>query len=193
MRQGLLLLVMLVLAAGLAGQVSLTDFNKTRYQINEKGFLVLGSWSAVNIVSGAIGLATASGQAKYFHEMNLVWGSVNMLVALPGYLGARKRTADNSLAGTVKGQSAIEKTFALNAGLDMAYMAAGAWCLQKAHNSSHAAKYRGFGNSIIIQGAALLLFDATMFTTHNRHGRLLYKVLGSVQAGPNRAGLNINI
>lgn len=174
-------------------QAGLPEFNKERYRINQTGFLVLSSWGAANIVSGAIGWSAARGQAKYFHQMNLIWGSVNLLVALPGYLGARKGTADNSLVGTVRGQSAIEKTFIFNAGLDIAYMAGSAWFLEKANNSSNTAKYKGYGKSILMQGAALFLFDAVMFTNHNRHGKKLYKILSSVQAGPNGIGLNVNI
>jgi hypothetical protein len=193
MKHRIVLIVLLVCTLALHAQVNLPEFNKERYQVNQTGFLVLGSWSAINIISGAIGTSSASGQAKYFHQMNLIWGSVNLLVALPGYLGARKGTSDNTLAGSVKGQAAIEKTFIFNAGLDIAYIAGSAWFLEKANNSSNPNKYKGFGKSILMQGAALLLFDATMFMTHNHHGKKLYKMLSSLQAGPKTVGINMTI
>jgi hypothetical protein len=174
-------------------QLNLQQFNQERLNINKKGFLVLGSWSAVNIISGIIGQSSASGEAKYFHRMDIIWGSVNLLVALPGYIGARKSPIDLALAGSIKNQSVLEKTFAFNAGLDLAYIAAGAWTLEKGKTNSNPDKYRGYGKSIIMQGAFLLLFDAVMFTTHNRHGKKLIKVLDTVQLSPNSLGLKVVI
>jgi hypothetical protein len=176
-------------------QENLPGFNKERYRINQTGFLVLSSWSVVNIASGAIGMSSTSGQAKYFHQMNLIWGGVNLIVALPGYLGARKSNSDLSLAGSLKGQAAAEKTFIFNAGLDIAYIAGGAWFLEKANsiNPDKYDKYKGYGKSILVQGAFLLLFDAVMFTTHNRHGKKLYRALNGLQLAPNSIGLNVSM
>ena len=178
---------------GLRAQVNLQDFNKERLGINKKAFVVLGSWSAANIISGIIGQSASKGEAKYFHQMNIIWGSVNLLVALPGYIAARKSPADFSLGNSFKAQATVEKTFAFNAGLDLAYIAAGAWTMEKGNSSANPDKYRGFGKSVIMQGAALLLFDAVMCTTHNRHGKKLVKVLETVQLSPNHLGLCITI
>ena len=174
-------------------QVNLQEFNRERAAINKKAFLVLGSWSAANIISGVIGQSASSGQAKYFHQMNIIWGSVNLLVALPGYIGARKTATGLSLAASVKTQEVVEKTFAFNAGLDLAYIAGGAWYMEKGNSHANPDKYRGFGKSIMMQGAALLLFDAVLFTTHNRHGKKLLKLLDTVQLAPNRLGLRVVI
>src|SRR5664279_4030538 len=120
----------------LNAQQSLQDFNKERYRINQTGFAVLSSWSVANIAVGAIGMSSASGQTKYFHQMNFIWGTVNLVVALPGYISSRKSNSDLSLAASVKGQAAIEKTFIFNAGLDIAYMIGGAWCIEKANSQA---------------------------------------------------------
>ncbi len=189
-------LILIVLSASMAAfaQPALQAFNKERYQINQTGFLVLGSWSALNMVTGIVGQAAAGGQAKYFHQMNLIWGAVNMGFALPGYLGARKSNASQGFAASVKGQAATEKTFIFNAGLDMAYIAGSAWFFQKANNSSDPDKYnkyKGYGKSILMQGVFLLLFDATMFSTHNRHGKKLFKALNGLQLAPNSIGVNM--
>ncbi len=196
MKHPLLLILLLFCLGAVNAQISLQSFNKERYQINQTGFIVLSSWSVVNIASGAIGLISATGQAKYFHQMNLIWGSVNLLVALPGYLGARKSNSDLSLAASLKGQAAAEKTFIFNAGLDIVYMAGGAWCLQKA-NTTNTQKgydqYKGYGKSIIMQGAGLFLFDAIMFATHNHHGKKLYKALNGLQLAPNSIGFDVHL
>jgi hypothetical protein len=191
--QLLFCLVLLAIAGPLTAQVNLADFNREKAVINKNGFLVLGSWSAANIISGAIGQSVAGGEAKYFHRMNLIWGSVNLLIALPGYLGARKTLAEATLGASIREQYKQEKIFAFNAGLDIAYMAAGAWWLQKAKSSGNMDRDRGYGKSVLMQGGALLLFDAIMFTTHNRHGKKLSKILGTVQLAPNRLGCRILI
>jgi hypothetical protein len=189
----LLIAAQSVVALPATAQLHLQSFNQEKLNINKKGFLVLGSWSAANIVSGIIGQSSSSGEAKYFHRMDIIWGSVNLLVALPGYISARKSPTDAALAGSIKGQAVLEKTFAFNAGLDLAYIAAGAWTLEKGKTNSNRDKYRGYGKSIIMQGAFLFLFDAVMFTTHNRHGKKLIKMLDTVQLSPNSLGVRVGI
>lgn len=127
---GVLLLQLLAVLPA-QSQLRLPEFNKERFNINKKAFLVLGGWSAANIISGVIGQASSAGETKYFHQMNIIWGSVNLLVALPGYIGARKSSSDLTLAASIRGQAATEKTFAFNAGLDLAYIAGGAWYMEK--------------------------------------------------------------
>lgn len=188
-----ILLLQLLAASPVQSQVNLQEFNRERFTINKKAFLVLGGWSAANIITGVIGQSASTGQTKYFHQMNIIWGSVNLLVALPGYIGARKSATDLSLAASIKSQSAAEKTFGFNAGLDLAYMAAGAWTIENGNSHSNADKYKGYGKSIVLQGAVLLLFDAVMFTTHNHHGKRLLKVLDAVQLAPNSLGFRVVI
>ena len=189
-----------ILFAGLAfcmvvlhAQTNLPEFNKERFRINQTGMFVLSSWSAASIISGAIGQSAASGEARYFHQMNLVWGVVNLAIALPGYIGASRSNADLSLPASVKGQAAVEKIFILNAGLDLAYIAAGAWFIEKGNTASNPGRYKGYGKSILLQGGFLLVFDAVMFTTHNRHGKKLYRALNGLQLGPNSFGFNFHI
>jgi len=185
-----------LVALGLTGQAQVTGirlpaFNQEKNSLNKKAFLVLGSWSAASILAGIAGQATSSGEAKYFHQMNIIWGSVNMLIALPGYLAARKNNTGQPLAATLKGQATTEKTFLFNAGLDIAYLAAGAWLLEKGNSGSHTDRYNGYGKSVLLQGAALLLFDAVLYTAHRRHGKKLYRALEGLQAGAGGIGYHL--
>jgi len=184
-----------LLAAGLYAQAQreLPQFNKERLRINQTGFLVLNAWSVANLATGLIAQSSAGGEAKYFHRMNAIWGGVNLLIALPAYINARKSKTDLTLEASARGQAAIEKTFILNAGLDIAYLAGSTWFLEKATTSANPDKYRGYGKSILMQGAFLLLFDAVMFTTHNRHGKKLYKALNGLQLAPNNIGFNMHL
>ena len=169
----------------------LHTFNQQRFAINKRGFLVLSSWSAANIISGIAGTTTSSGQAKYFHQMNAIWGAVNLAIALPGYIGARKSNADLTLAASLKGQAAAEKTFIFNAGLDLAYIAGAVWLVEKGNTASNSDKYKGYGKSVLMQGAFLLVFDAVMFASHNQHGKKLYRTLETLKLAPNSVGLNV--
>jgi hypothetical protein len=173
-------------------QINLPQFNKEQAGINKTAFIVLGSWSAANIITGIAGQAHTSGQAKYFHQMNLIWGSVNLVIAGSGYIGAIRRNTDLSLSGSLKQQSVIEKTFLFNAGLDLAYLAGGAYFIEKGKNNNPD-RNKGYGKSILLQGGALLLFDVIMYSTHNKHGKKLLTVLNGLQAGPNSLGLSLSL
>lgn len=168
-------------------QFDTKQFNKERLGINKKGMIVLGTWSAANIVSGAIGAATADGSAKYFHQMNLAWGVINGSLAGLGIWGAAKDKRTYSLGGTIKEQHKVEKLFLINAGLDLAYIGTGAWLTQKSKTTTKKPeRLEGFGHSLLMQGGFLLLFDGIMFAVHNHHGKILNKKLDniSIAAGP---------
>lgn len=168
-------------------QFDTTQFNKERLSINKKGMIVLGTWSAANIVSGAIGAATAHGSAKYFHQMNLAWGVINGSLAGLGIWGATKDRRTYSLGGSIKEQHKVEKLFLINAGLDVAYIGTGAWLTQKRKTTTKKPqRLEGFGNSLLMQGGFLLLFDGIMFAVHSHHGKILNKKLDniSIAAGP---------
>jgi hypothetical protein len=183
----------IILLNNTRAQLNLQQFNKEQAAINKTAFIVLGSWSAANIITGLAGQANTSGQSKYFHQMNLIWGSVNLLIAGSGYIGAKRKANDLSFAASVKQQSVIEKTFLFNAGLDLAYLAGGAYFMEKGKNNSNPDKYKGYGKSILLQGGVLLLFDVMMYITHNHHGKKLWNALNALQAGPNSLGLNISL
>jgi hypothetical protein len=187
------LLSIALLATGFYGkaQPELQQFNKERLHINQTGFTFLSGWATANLGTGLIGQARARGETKYFRQMNAIWGGVNLLIAVPAYINARRAGADLPLDASMRAQASIEKIFILNAGLDAAYLAGSAWFLEKANTSANPDKYRGYGKSILVQGAFLLLFDAVMFTTHNRQGKKLYKALGGLQLAPNSLGYNM--
>jgi len=190
-----IILSIALLVAGLYAQAQegLQQFNQERLHINQTGFTFLSGWAVANLGVGLIFQSKAVGETRYFRQMNAIWGGVNLLIAVPAYINARRGGADLSLDASIRAQASIEKIFILNAGLDIAYLAGSAWFLEKADNSTNPDKYRGYGKSILMQGAFLLLFDAVMFTTHNRHGKKLYKALNGLQLAPNSLGYNISL
>lgn len=149
----------------------LNEYNTQRSKTDQRLMLTLGSWSAINMVGSGIGWATAGeGEARYFHQMNVMWNGVNLALAIPGYLKARKSTPSLSLAQTVDEQHKTEKIFLFNTGLDVAYITSGFYLRSLASsNASDANRLKGFGNSILLQGGFLFLFDITAYCIHNQH------------------------
>lgn len=188
MKPVIIFIAFVLLVATVYGQPQLQDFNQQRIKITKTGMVILGSWGAANMAVGAIGLATADGEAKYFHQMNLLWGAANFAIALPAYFGQRKAKKDIPFAQSIKEQSKIEKTFLINGGLDLVYITAGVYCLEKAKNTSNKDRYRGYGKSLFVQGGGLLLFDCIMYFTHLDHGKQLYNILNKLEFSGNSVG-----
>ncbi len=173
----------------------LKQFNVERLNISKKGMLVLGAWSIVNIGSGIGGsIATDNTVNKSFHQMNVLWGGVNFILAGVGYIGARNDNKQYGLEETFQAQHLSEKTYLFNAGLDLLYVTAGFYLKERGINSiKNADKLKGFGNSLIMQGAALAIFDSGMFIINSRHGKKLYPFISNIQLSQNGIGITWNI
>ena len=52
---------------------SLPAFEQQRIKYNKKGMLLLGSWSATNIIISGLASKTNNQQAHYFHNMNVIY------------------------------------------------------------------------------------------------------------------------
>ena len=86
----ILLLVTSFVQPCFSQSVTLNSFNIKKNKINKTGFIVLGSWAAANIIYGAAATSGAHGSNKYFNQMNVMWGAVNLGLATMGYLGAKR-------------------------------------------------------------------------------------------------------
>lgn len=158
------------------------SLNRSRIQTDISGMKVLGGWGAVNTVAGIAGAVAANDKEwRHFHQMNAAWGVVNLSIAGLGYFGARRelnKEYNNSRA--LHRYESTKRLFLLNAGLDGLYIGTGAFLTQHARHSNKPELYRGFGKSLILQGAGLLLFDVSMFCAHHHRDKQWYKVLQGV-------------
>jgi hypothetical protein len=149
----------------------LDNYSQKSHDLNHNGMIVLTSWASANILSGANYFITRSEEEKYFYGMNAVWGAVNLSIAIPGLLG-KKQTFINKKE-LLKDQLKTEKIFAINGALDVLYIGMGIGLNEVANNQSDIHKhamFRGFGNSFIMQGTGLLVFDISMWSL-NRMNR----------------------
>lgn len=145
----------------LAQSAGLLHFNQTRLDRTRNAMYVLGAWGVGNVVAGAIGMSQSKGSQRAFHQMNLGWGAVNLGLAASGlWTATHTDPSAFDLYQTTLEHHRLQKILLFNAGLDVAYMAGGAWMMERAKTSEkHAERLRGFGRSILLQGAFLFVFD----------------------------------
>jgi hypothetical protein len=189
--------VILILAcSGALAQDSLKSFNYSRSHITITGMEVLGSWAIANIGIGAAGWASSTGGSnKYFYQMDALWNTANLGAAILGFTGAHKnKNMQFTPAESLREQQKIEKVFLINGGLDIVYIGTGLY-LQHRGDSRNSDQLRGYGSSIILQGAFLLLFDGTMYSTQRHNGSKLWRILekNPVTFDGRRVGLIYNM
>ena len=159
------ILLILIFASSLQGQGDYQSFYNGSLKINNTGMYILGTWALANIAAGAYGWATATGEMKYFGQMNLFWNVINLSIA--GFALYGNYTTDVSM---MSGQEMLakhlktENILLINSALDVGYIGAG---FLMRHLSSGSVKrgdlLKGYGNSVIMQGAFLLVFDLVMY------------------------------
>ena len=151
------------------------QYNRELNTHSRNGMIALGSWGAGNIIAGTAGmLTTERGSMMFnFHLMNTAWNAVNIGIAIPGYLGARKRLKKQyDIPGSYKLQRQQETVYLINAGLDVLYIGSGVFLQEYGNRFSNNRvrnSFQGMGYSLIMQGGFLLIFDAVMFGVHKSH------------------------
>lgn len=173
----------------------LQNFQMERKDINETAMLVLGGWAVGNILVGTYGNFKATGEAKYFHQFNAMWNVVNLGIAAFGYFNAvNSDPSSMTNLEIIKDFNSLQNFLLLNAGLDVAYIATGLYLKERSKNSSSAERLRGYGNSLLLQGGFLLLFDVSLFFIHQNNANInLYPHLESLLTGGVGLGINFKL
>lgn len=153
----------MILAQGL----TLDNFNERRIKQQRTAMTILGSWAVGNIAVGLSLQGNATGETKYFHQMNAGWNAVNLVIAGFGYWGTyRTDPSALSLYESFNQHHGFQKVLLFNAGLDIGYMAGGAYLMERSKRQEDDVKrdrLSGFGKSILLQGAFLFVFDLTTY------------------------------
>lgn len=168
-----IIIILLVFAflPSLAQDQIYTDFYQKSLRNNNTGMYVLGSWAVANLVIGGVGWNQNSGDTKYFHQMNFFWNTVNLSIAgfaLYNNLSGSFEDLTNEMM--VQNHYKIEKLYLINGGLDLAYIGTG-FLLKNLSQKKEKNKnlLKGYGNSLILQGSFLLVFDAVMWGIQRNH------------------------
>jgi len=174
---------------------SIKSFGLSNRAINENAMLILGGWAAGNILAGTYGNFKASGEAKYFHQFNAMWNVVNLGIAAFGYFNAvNSDPSSMTNLEIIKDFNSMQNFLLLNAGLDAAYIMTGFYLKERSKNSSSAERLRGYGNSLLLQGGFLLVFDVALFFIHQNNANInLYPHLESMLAGGIGVGINLKL
>jgi hypothetical protein len=189
------LLLSTLLCIAITGKAqTLLSFNTERQHIDQQLMIGLGTWAASNFALSSYGWATAANEEeKYFHQMNVMWNTVNLGLALPGYFRAKNTNLGLNEAQSWAAQQKTQKIFLVNSALDLGYMASG--LVLKQQNSTDASKqaqFEGYGNSLLLQGGFLLLFDLSAYWIHQHHGRVSQEN-GSIQLQPSSNGIGLRL
>ncbi|MFO0598726.1 MAG: hypothetical protein U0228_39685 [Myxococcaceae bacterium] len=139
-----------------------TQWDRERTTVNGGGMWVLGGWAALNIGSGIIGAAvTPNEQWRFFHLGNAVWNGVNLALAIVGLINNYREKPGVSAKEALIGSQRSVAVFFINAGLDVAYLATAAFLWQRG-DATGDARLVGLGQSLLVQGGWLLVFDTVM-------------------------------
>lgn len=153
--------------------------------VNRYGMMVLGSWAVGNMALGGARYNATSGSDRYFHEMNIAWNSINLAIAGFGYYGALHAPETLSLASALQSQHSIEKILMLNIGLDTGYMMTGMYLREKSRSSDrYKDRLRGYGNSLVLQGGFLFVFDIALLMIHQQNMPILEPLLSAMTLTP---------
>jgi hypothetical protein len=170
-KSSMFVLVAMLMAASLFGQQGATGIYSESLGITRTGMYVLGGWAVANMAAGAYGWATATGPAKYFGQMNLFWNVINLSIAGVG-IYTNQNTGFNDMAATEMLSKMVktENILLINAGLDVAYMGAGFLLRHySARSVNRHDMLKGYGNSVILQGAFLFVFDLALYGILHSH------------------------
>ena len=143
---------------------------RTRELLLGRGLGMLGIWALVNLIGSGYQLPRTDRRAAphHFHFMNCCWGFVNAVLAAVGilrtYPGAPP--AGFTAADAAYDYQHVLLIFEVNALLDAGYLLLGWWLITRAARPTlkpiTPVRLLGYGRSILVQGAFLLVFDAIM-------------------------------
>jgi hypothetical protein len=161
---------------GLGQEAELREINQTRLKLNTVNMYVLGGWAVGNMAVSGIMRGRTQGSTRYFHEMNVFWNVVNLGLAAGALYGVYTSDPGSyDLWQTFDEQQKLEKILLFNLALNFTYMTAGGYLMERSRRDEpRADQFQGYGQSLLLQGGFLLLFDATQYFLHHssNHGRL---------------------
>jgi hypothetical protein len=176
-------MIALTLALTLSAQpFDLKQWNTERLQTQRVGLGVLGAWAVGNMAVGAVGAALSTDErVRWFHLGNLLWNTVNLTLSIVGLASDWKADpAAVNAKDSLKASSSTVTIFGVNAGIDLGYLATGAFLWQRG-SSTQDARLVGVGQALVLQGAFLAVFDVVMAVLH---GSLNSRLLDAVQISP---------
>ena len=152
----------------LAQTPAVQDAWQAGLDIETQHMTVLSGWAGANLVGGTVGaLLAESPRARAFHGTNAAWNTVNLGIAVAGGIGvaSRRRAGPPSLEDLGRQHRGLRTALAVNLGLDVVYVGSGI-ALWGLGGEVRGLDLPGVGQSLVLQGAFLGLFDAVFLARH---------------------------
>ena len=132
------------------------------YGKQETAMKILGGWSAINLVSSPFLKTTAIESWPHFHQMNFNWNLLNAgIVGLSHFLVHRDSKREWNLNQLSTKKTKAEKSIIFNMGLDLVYVISGLIMNKNSDVNKDSDNINiGYGNSLMVQGGYLFLYDA---------------------------------
>lgn len=191
----LFFLILLLVVINVCCAQDVPEISASFISTQKSGMYVLGSWALLNMAFSPVLSARTSGHTKYFHQMNGYWNLVNAGLAGFGLLGLRGNGAElleysDLLSETLR----MEKILLFNAGLDIGYIMTGFFLRERSKNvEKNKDRFLGFGNSLILQGSFLFLFDLGFYYFIHQHELDLIRLTENLQFSLNSYGATIRL
>ena len=171
-------------------------FNQDRRRLQLGGMLTLTTWAVANLSGGAVGFFTSEDERKFFHQMNALWNLVNLPLGIVGLVSAvREDPRERDAAAAREASRKQQRVYLINTALDLVYIMGGglSWALGAQHEVPRAV---GYGQSVVLQGGFLLLFDGVMTALHERRLKRFnrsqrVRLAPTLSVGPTGASLRV--
>lgn len=142
---------------------SLVQWNRERVSLQKNGMYVLGSWALGNFAVSGYYLTKSRDRIFYFHQMNVFWNVVNLGIAGTGYAVALQSPLGIGLEQTIEEYRSFGRVLGINAALDVGYVMTGMFLKSRGEKTdSHSERLIGYGNSLVLQGSFLFVFDVSL-------------------------------
>jgi len=181
------------LCVGAKSQIN-ADYLADSYRINKNGMFVLSGFSIANITSSLIGLQNNNATNTAFHQMNIGWNGVNLILGASGLWQAYHPKNYSNATESMRFGLKTEQLFLVNAVLDIGYIAGGALVKETRYrNPSNWNQATGWGNAIMYNGSFLLAFDGVMYVLHHHHNKKIWNAMQQIQLGYLPNGFNLSV
>ena len=158
------IIILILLVHPVKSQDSIS-IHKLFYKKQQQSLSLLSSWSVGNLIFSPLAtndLFSPNNTNEYFHQMNFNWNLLNVGIAGLGHIIVNKDSKKPWDMQTLHlKKKKAEKSIIINMGLDLAYIITGFLLKNNAQKSNaESSMNKGYGNSLILQGGYLLLYDA---------------------------------
>jgi sulfite exporter TauE/SafE len=124
--------------------------------------------------------------------MTAGWGAVNVGIAAVGLWAGGPPAADR--AAVLAAERQFHDILLFNLGLNVAYSAVGGTMLAAGYRDINAAgRWRGFGTSLLLQGAGLLVLDGIAFFASRARLTALLEPTTALSLQPLPPGLTLTV